>query len=314
MIRALWEDLLVRARALPRATWRRAAVLLLCGLGFYALFFGLLYAREQAATRLAALSRAAVVMGISFEQPRLSCFPPAVSLGALRLPQRPVSGGAEQRPGLTLRDVRLELLFFPARLVAQARVAGGMLRARLIPATLFRTDSCVVRVELEGLDLAELSHALGGGALLRISGGSLSGACDVSLPLRNGRPVFNDSEGDLALTLHGAALDHSLPMLRCSRLQGVNGSMELAWKKNALELRQCALDNALLGLSARGRAMLAANVGDSSLDLRAVLRLAPEHLRRELTPARTLRSFETKGEARVRVNGVLRRPSVELQS
>lgn len=314
MIRTFCEDLLVRARALPRATWRRAAALLLCGLGFYALFFGLLYAREQVTARLGALSRAAAAMGISFEQARFSCFPPAVSLGALRLPPRHVSGGAEHRPGLVFRDVRLELLFFPTRLAAQARVADGTLRARLMPAALFWPDSCVVRVEAEGLDLAELSHALGGGALLRISGGSLSGACDVSLPLRNGRPVFSDSEGDLALTLHETALDHSLPMLRSPRLQGVSGTMELGWKKNALELRQCALDNALLRLSARGRAMLAANVGDSSLDLRAVLQLAPEHLRRELTPARTFRSFETRGEARVRVSGALRRPSVELQS
>lgn len=315
MIRALWDDLLVRVQAWPRAARRRAAVLPLCGLAFYALFCGLFYAGEQVDARLGSVSRAAVAMGIGFERPRISYFPPAASLDALWLPLRALSGDAGRTPALILRDVRLEMRFFPARLTVQARLAGGELHLLLTPSAFFRPDACAVRAEAKGLDLAELGAALtGDGALLRLMSGSLSASCDASVPLRDGRPVFGGSGGGLSLTLHGGALEHSLPMLRAPRLEGLNGRMELVWKKNALELRQCALNNAVLQLQAEGRATLAPAAGDSRLDLRAVLRLAPEQLREELTPARTFQSFTSRGEARVRISGAARRPSIELQS
>ncbi len=315
MILALWDDLLLRAQARPRPAWRRAVVFPLCGLVFYTLFFGLLYAGEQVDARLGAVCRAAAAMGIGFEQPRISCFPPGASLDALWLPLRALSGNMGRTSALILRDVRLEIRFFPARLAVQARLAGGELHLLLTPSAFFRPETCAVRAEVKGIDLVELGAVLGGdGSLLRLMGGSLSASCDARVPLRDGRPVFGRSEGGLFLTLRGGILEHSLPMLRASRLEGLGGRMELIWKKNSLELRQCSLDNAVLQLQAEGRAALAPAAGDSRLDVRAVLRLAPEQLREELTPARTFQSFTSKGEARVRISGTARRPSIELQS
>ena len=249
-------------------------------------------------------------MGIGFEQPRISCFPPGASLDALWLPLRALSGNMGRTSALILRDVRRKYPFSPR---GGPGPAGG--RVHLLPSAFFRPETCAVRAEVKGIDLVELGAVLGGdGSLLRLMGGSLSASCDARVPLRDGRPVFGRSEGGLFLTLRGGILEHSLPMLRASRLEGLGGRMELIWKKNSLELRQCSLDNAVLQLQAEGRAALAPAAGDSRLDVRAVLRLAPEQLREELTPARTFQSFTSKGEARVRISGTARRPSIELQS
>ena len=257
---------------------------------------------------------AAAAMGIGFEQPRISCFPQGESGRIVAAVARPVRQyGPDVRADPARRAAGNTL--FPARLAVQARLAGGELHLLLTPSAFFRPETCAVRAEVKGIDLVELGAVLGGdGSLLRLMGGSLSASCDARVPLRDGRPVFGRSEGGLFLTLRGGILEHSLPMLRASRLEGLGGRMELIWKKNSLELRQCSLDNAVLQLQAEGRAALAPAAGDSRLDVRAVLRLAPEQLREELTPARTFQSFTSKGEARVRISGTARRPSIELQS
>ena len=132
---------------------------------------------------------------------------------------------------------------------------------------------------------------------MQIRSGKLDGSATLDLPLLNGRPEPLAGEGSLNLSMCGGVADLSLPMLKGSRLDKLEGAVETDWKKERLTLHQLAV-----------RSLPA-----SRMDVQSALRIPLEQVREELMPERTLQSLKDKGEVRVRIRDTFRRPSFDVQ-
>ncbi|MFQ9868151.1 MAG: hypothetical protein ACLRWP_15155 [Bilophila wadsworthia] len=108
--------------------------------------------------------------------------------------------------------------------------------------------------------------------------------------------------------------DLSLPMLKSSRLDKLEGTVETGWKRDRLTLHQLAVRSPMLACTVQGQVTLVPrDLPASRMDVQSALRIPLEQVREELMPERTLQSLKDKGEVRVRIRDTFRRPSFDVQ-
>ena len=155
---------------------------------------------------------------------------------------------------------------------------------------------------------------MGKTSLVQIRSGKLDGSATLDLPLLNGRPEPLAGEGSLNLSMCGGVADLSLPMLKGSRLDKLEGAVETGWKKERLTLHQLAVRSPMLACTVQGQVTLVPrDLPASRMDVQSALRIPLEQVREELMPERTLQSLKDKGEVRVRIRDTFRRPSFDVQ-
>ena len=246
---------------------------------------------------------------MDMSRPELSFFPPALKIAELTVqpPNAPEP--------LAFRNVRAGLTAFPLGVTLDADIAGGELNATVIPSSLWNPERLAVRSSLSGIGIEPLIRPfVGKTSLVQIRSGKLDGSATLDLPLLNGRPDPLAGEGSLNLSLRGGVADLSLPMLKSSRLDKLEGTVETGWKKNRLTLHQLAVRSPVIACTVQGQATLVPrDLPASRMDVQSALRIPLEQVREELMPERTLQSLKDKGEVRVRIRDAFRRPSFDVQ-
>ncbi|MFQ8889535.1 MAG: hypothetical protein ACLR7Z_15505 [Bilophila wadsworthia] len=194
---------------------------------------------------------------------------------------------------LAFRNVRAGLTVFP-RHILDADIAGGELNATVIPSSLWNPERLAVRSSLSGVGIEPLLRPfMGKTSLVQIRSGKLEGSATLDLPLLNGRPEPLAGEGSLNLSLRGGVADLSLPMLKSSRLDKLEGTVETGWKRDRLTLHQLAVRSPMLACTVQGQVTLVPrDLPASRMDVQSSL---SEQVREELMPERT-QSLKVKGE------------------
>ena len=243
------------------------------------------------------------------EHPEMSFFPPALEIADLTV--QPPNASEP----LAFRNVRAGLTVFPLGISLDADIAGGELNATVIPSSLWNPERLAVRSSLSGVGIEPLLRPfMGKTSLVQIRSGKLAGSATLDLPLLNGRPEPLAGEGSLNLSMCGGVADLSLPMLKGSRLDKLEGAVETDWKKERLTLHQLAVRSPMLACTVQGQVTLVPrDLPASRMDVQSALRIPLEQVREELMPERTLQSLKDKGEVRVRIRDTFRRPSFDVQ-
>ena len=185
----------------------------------------------------------------------------------------------------------------------------------MTPSSLWNPERLAVRSSLSGVGIEPLLRPfMGKTSLVQIRSGKLDGSATLDLPLLNGRPEPLAGEGSLNLSLRGGVADLSLPMLKSSRLDKLEGTVETGWKRDRLPLHHLAVRSPMLACTVQGQVTLVPrDLPASRMDVQSALRIPLEQVREELMPERTLQSLKDKGEVRVRIRDTFRRPSFDVQ-
>ncbi len=308
MMRTLLDRLLFALPSLPsRASLVRRGLYLLFGLLLYGLFLGVLYMRELGVVGLRQWCGRLPGVQVSMSRPEMSFFPPALEIADLTV--QPPNASEP----LAFRNVRAGLPVFPLGISLDA--AGGGLAATVTPSSLWNPERLAVRSSLSGVGIEPLLRPfMGKTSLVQIRSGKLDGSATLDLPLLNGRPEPLAGEGSLNLSLRGGVADLSLPMLKSSRLDKLEGTVETGWKRDRLTLHQLAVRSPMLACTVQGQVTLVPrDLPASRMDVQSALRIPLEQVREELMPERTLQSLKDKGEVRVRIRDTFRRPSFDVQ-
>lgn len=310
MMRTLLDRLLFALPSLPsRASLVRGGLYLLFGLLLYGLFLGVLYMRELGVVGLRQWCGRLPGVHVSMSRPEMSFFPPALEIADLTV--QPPNASEP----LAFRNVRAGLTVFPLGISLDADIAGGELNATVIPSSLWNPERLAVRSSLSGVGIEPLFRPfMGKTSLVQIRSGKLDGSATLDLPLLNGRPEPLAGEGSLNLSLRGGVADLSLPMLKSSRLDKLEGTVETGWKRDRLTLHQLAVRSPMLACTVQGQVTLVPrDLPASRMDVQSALLIPLEQVREELMPERTLQSLKDKGEVRVRIRDTFRRPSFDVQ-
>ncbi len=221
---------------------------LLFGLLLYGLFLGVLYMRELGVVGLRQWCGRLPGVQVSMSRPEMSFFPPALEIADLTV--QPPNASEP----LAFRNVRAGLTVFPLGISLDADIAGGELNATVIPSSLWNPERLAVRSSLSGVGIEPLLRPfMGKTSLVQIRSGKLEGSATLDLPLLNGRPEPLAGEGSLNLSLRGGVADLSLPMLKSSRLDKLEGTVETGWKRDRLTLHQLAVRSPMLACTVQGR-------------------------------------------------------------
>ena len=301
MMRTLLDRLLFALPSPPsRASLVRGGLYLLFGLLLYGLFLGTLYMRELSVVGLRQWCGRLPGVQVNMSRPEMSFFPPALEIADLTV--QPPNASEP----LAFRNV-------PLGISLDADIAGGGLDATVIPSSLWNPERLAVRSSLSGVGIEPLLRPfMGKTSLVQIRSGKLDGSATLDLPLLNGRPEPLAGEGSLNLSLRGGVADLSLPMLKSSRLDKLEGTVETVWKKDRLTLHQIAVRSPMLACIIQGQ-IVPRDLPASRMDVQSALRIPLEQVREELMPERTLQSLKDKGEVRVRIRDTFRRPSFDVQ-
>ena len=310
MMRTLLDRLLFALPSPPsRASLVRGGLYLLFGLLLYGLFLGVLYMRELGVVGLRQWCGRLPGVQVSMSRPEMSFFPPALEIADLTV--QPPNASEP----LAFRNVRAGLTVFPLGISLDADIAGGGLAATVTPSSLWNPERLAVWSSLSGVGIEPLLRPfMGKTSLVQIRSGKLEGSATLDLPLLNGRPEPLAGEGSLNLSLRGGLADLSLPMLKSSRLDKLEGTVETGWKRDWLTLHQLAVRSPMLACTVQGQVTLVPrDLPASRMDVQSALRIPLEQVREELMPERTLQSLKDKGEVRVRIRDTFRRPSFDVQ-
>ena len=252
MMRTLLDRLLFALPSPPsRASLVRGGLYLLFGLLLYGLFLGVLYMRELGVVGLRQWCGRLPGVQVSMSRPEMSFFPPALEIADLTV--QPPNASEP----LAFRNVRAGLTVFPLGISLDADIAGGELNATVIPSSLWNPERLAVRSSLSGVGIEPLLRPfMGKTSLVQIRSGKLDGSVTLDLPLLNGRPEPLAGEGSLNLSLRGGVADLSLPMLKSSRLDKLEGTVETVWKKDRLTLHQLAVRSPMLACTVQGQITL----------------------------------------------------------
>ena len=247
MMRTLLDRLLFALPSPPsRASLVRGGLYLLFGLLLYGLFLGTLYMRELSVVGLRQWCGRLPGVQVNMSRPEMSFFPPALEIADLTV--QPPNASEP----LAFRNVRAGLTVFPLGVSLDADIAGGGLAATVIPSSLWNPERLAVRASLSGVVIEPLLRPfMGKTSLVQIRSGKLDGSATLDLPLLNGRPEPLAGEGSLNLSLRGGVADLSLPMLKSSRLDKLEGTVETVWKKDRLTLHQLAVRSPMLACKGR---------------------------------------------------------------
>ena len=238
MMRTLLDRLLFALPSPPsRASLVRGGLYLLFGLLLCGLFLGVLYMRELGVVGLRQWCGRLPGVQVSMSRPEMSFFPPALEIADLTV--QPPNASEP----LAFRNVRAGLTVFPLG-ISDADIAGGELNATVIPSSLWNPERLAVRSSLSGVGIEPLLRPfMGKTSLVQIRSGKLEGSATLDLPLLNGRPEPLAGEGSLNLSLRGGVADLSLPMLKSSRLDKLEGTVETGWKRDRLNIAPIAVDH-----------------------------------------------------------------------
>ena len=206
------------------------------GLLLSGLLHGVLYMRELGVVGLRQWCGRRPGVQVSMSRPEMSFVPPALEIADLTV--QPPNASEP----LAFRNVRAGLTVFPLGISLDADIAGGELNATVIPSSLWNPERLAVRSSLSGVGIEPLLRPfMGKTSLVQIRSGKLEGSATLDLPLLNGRPEPLAGEGSLNLSLRGGVADLSLPMLKSSRLDKLDGTVETGWKKDRLTFKQSPL-------------------------------------------------------------------------
>ena len=252
MMRTLLDRLLFALPSPPsRSSLVRGGLYLLFGLLLYGLFLGVLYMRELGVVGLRQWCGRLPGVQVSMSRPEMSFFPPALEIADLTV--QPPNASEP----LAFRNVRAGLTVFPLGISLDADIAGGELNATVIPSSLWNPERLAVRSSLSGVGIEPLLRPfMGKTSLVQIRSGKLDGSATLDLPLLNGRPEPLAGEGSLNLSMCGGVADLSLPMLKGSRLDKLEGAVETDWKKERLTLHQLAVRSPMLACTVQGQVTL----------------------------------------------------------
>ena len=293
MMRTLLDRLLFALPSPPsRASLVRGGLYLLFGLLLYGLFLGTLYMRELSVVGLRQWCGRLPGVQVNMSRPEMSFFPPALEIADLTV--QPPNASEP----LAFRNVRAGLTVFPLGISLDADIAGGELNATVIPSSLWNPERLAVQSSLSGVVIEPLLRPfMGKTSLVQIRSGKLDGSATLDLPLLNGRPEPLAGEGSLNLSLRGGVADLSLPMLKSSRLDKLEGTVETVWKKDRLTLHQLAVRSPMLACTVQGQVTLVPrDLPASRMDVQSALRIPLEQVRRN--SCRNGRSNPSKTKAK----------------
>ncbi len=268
----------------------------------WVIFFAYSYGYRMLEARLASALNRGATQGILVDSPVLEGLIPSLSAREISLNTDKVT--------LSLENLRADLHLFPLHVTISCRLAGGTVTARLEPNSFSSPFPLRVQGELKGASLPELIAGMRRELPVSITEGKIDLRMDVSAPKvpRNAGSL----SGKISLSLSEGRLRHGLPILRVEELTHIRGGTEVTLSAGNLRIESLSVESGDIAFEADGNLRLAGQLAQTSLDLKAMLRLPPERVELALLPKRTRQRIESQGKVLLRVGGTVASPSPSL--
>lgn len=302
-ITKLWHSF-----TMPRKTKIHLAGCVLCFVVFYAIFYALLYGQTQADFYSTRLVQQAKAHDIHMTQPIIQFFPPNISIDSIQLT------GKGNAP-LTLHNIIIDVNIFSASGTVKAQLLGGNLEGTVEASSLFSPEHLQIDMRCDALALPELASFAGlqQGSLIRILTGTLEGRLQADIPLNDRGFQLGASKGSLTLRMQQGAVSHGVPLLVAEKLENLEGNVELTWENRDVSLERLLISNHNLTINLDGQIVLnLVKPLDSTIAMKALVRMPLEQVRQELVPPRTLQSLQKNQQVRMRITKTLRSPLVNV--
>jgi len=298
---------------LSRQTKLYIAACTVCFFFFYALFYAVLYGQTQSETYLTHWTQQASAYGIVLSSPKVQFFPPAISIATIEIT-------GENNTQLSLHKLDIALSIFSATASFDVQVLEGSLKGTIQASSLFSPERLAIDLQCTDIALPQLASFAGlrkTGALVQLLQGTLNATVITDIPLKaQGKKGLNlaASTGTIKVQMHNIAITHGLPLLVASRLEDLQGEAEITWDKRKIHVQQIRVTNPMLYINLDGA--ITANMLkplDSTVDIRAIVRMPLDQLHTEFVPPRTLRALQEKKQVRMDITQTLRNPKVNVK-
>ena len=301
----LWHSIV-----LSRQTKLRIAGCVACFFFFYALFYAVLYGQTKSEAYLVSITQKAHAYGIVISSPTVQFFPPAIFIPTVQIT-------AKNNAQLTLENLDISIGILTSSATFEAQLLNGTIKGSIDASSFFSPEHITADIQCDAIALPKLVAFAGlrkSGALIQILQGSLDSTLTIDMPISARGPNLGASTGTLKLGMQNGAITHGLPLLVAPRLDDLMAEASITWDNRKVHIEQVKVTNPVLHISLEGG--ITANMVkplDSTLDIRALVRIPLDQLHTEFVPPRTLRALKEQQQVRISITKTLRKPAIDVR-